>query len=391
MDATAADPDDLVRLHLRGRAVGRRHRRQQRDAAVAGPGCLQRHARGDAVRRLPDAGLLLRPPGAERPAGERSSNRPSGQTRPPRRSDRDVPVPKRGEWGRDGSSHRVHRSRLPVGPVSIHPPSAESRRPVRRIREIRGQHHPAVEVQVWPLTKSVAADSGSRPPRPVPPAGPSAGRGSSPGDDTMQLGRTTIQLLGGRRGWAPAKATAGERPGHGSRPRRPGSDGARRPDRPADLPKAPRDDPEIAALRQRPLMAPASRAPAPDPPDVPVVPADADEAPAWSEQDKSRCEKWRATAAADRLILIIVNLARRLQQNADPPSPLADLRCPLFVPATTTVSCDRDHCRRSELPLMIGRPLVKALGFCITTVAFSLTVPLRLHRLRSDFPCAAAL
>src|SRR5262249_61796727 len=53
----------------------------------------------------------------------------------------------------------------------------------------------------------------------------------------------------------------GERPGHGSVPRRPGGAGAERPDRPGDLPEAPRDDLAFAAPRLVALMAlPAARA-----------------------------------------------------------------------------------------------------------------------------------
>ena len=45
--AAAADPDDLVRLHLRRRAAGARRRRRRRDAALAGHGRLRRHAGRD--------------------------------------------------------------------------------------------------------------------------------------------------------------------------------------------------------------------------------------------------------------------------------------------------------------------------------------------------------
>ena len=67
--AAAADPDDLVRLHLRRRAAGDRRGRRRRDAAVAGHGRLQRHAGRDALRHLPHAGVLLRDP-AVRHRGE---------------------------------------------------------------------------------------------------------------------------------------------------------------------------------------------------------------------------------------------------------------------------------------------------------------------------------
>src|SRR5436309_3839299 len=87
------------------------------------------------------------------------------------------------------------------------------------------------------------------------------------------------------RDFRPPPGLRGERPGHGSRPRRPGVAGAKRPDRPGDLPEAPRDDPAFAALRQRQLMAPASRVPAPAPPEVPVVSTEADDAPAWARPD----------------------------------------------------------------------------------------------------------
>ena len=64
--AAAADPDDLVRLHLRRRAAGARRRGRRRDAPIAGNGGLRRHARRDAFRHLPHAGLLLRHPEVRR-------------------------------------------------------------------------------------------------------------------------------------------------------------------------------------------------------------------------------------------------------------------------------------------------------------------------------------
>ena len=87
----------------------------------------------------------------------------------------------------------------------------------------------------------------------------------------------------------------GERPDHGSRPRGPGSDGGRRPDPSSDLPKAPPDDPEIVALRRRELMAPASHAPEPSPPEEPVVPNGC-QAPSRLEhrQERSRNQAARA-------------------------------------------------------------------------------------------------
>ena len=61
--AAAADPDDLVRLHLRRHSADDRLGGRGGDAPVAGDRRLQRHARRDAVRHLPDAGVLLRHPG----------------------------------------------------------------------------------------------------------------------------------------------------------------------------------------------------------------------------------------------------------------------------------------------------------------------------------------
>ena len=58
--AAAADRDDVVRVHPRRRAADAVARRRRRDAADAGHGRVQRHARRDAVRHLPDAGVLLR-------------------------------------------------------------------------------------------------------------------------------------------------------------------------------------------------------------------------------------------------------------------------------------------------------------------------------------------
>src|SRR5260370_31400891 len=57
-----------------------------------------------------------------------------------------------------------------------------------------------------------------------------------------------------RRDSRPPPGLRGKRPGHGSRPRRPGVVGAKQPDRPGDLPEAPRDDPAFAAHRPRSLI-----------------------------------------------------------------------------------------------------------------------------------------
>ena len=51
-------------------------RGRRRDAAVAGPGRLQRHAGRDAVRHLPDAGVLLRDPLVRPVAANRTTRRP---------------------------------------------------------------------------------------------------------------------------------------------------------------------------------------------------------------------------------------------------------------------------------------------------------------------------
>ncbi len=57
-----ADPDDLVRVHLRRGAAGDCRGCRGRDAALAGHGGVRGHAGCDAVRYLPDAGVLLRHP-----------------------------------------------------------------------------------------------------------------------------------------------------------------------------------------------------------------------------------------------------------------------------------------------------------------------------------------
>ncbi len=54
----AADPDDLVRLHLRGRAAGLRQRGRRRDAPGAGGRGVLRDDRGDRVRPAVHAGVL---------------------------------------------------------------------------------------------------------------------------------------------------------------------------------------------------------------------------------------------------------------------------------------------------------------------------------------------
>ena len=56
--AAAADPDDGLRLHPRRRAAGDRHRPRRRNAPVARHRGVLRHARRDALRPVPDAGLL---------------------------------------------------------------------------------------------------------------------------------------------------------------------------------------------------------------------------------------------------------------------------------------------------------------------------------------------
>ena len=66
--AAAADPDDLVRVHHRRDPAGRGRGGRGGDAPVAGDRRVQRHAGRDAVRHLPDAGLLLRHSRAQRNA-----------------------------------------------------------------------------------------------------------------------------------------------------------------------------------------------------------------------------------------------------------------------------------------------------------------------------------
>ncbi len=59
-DSLSADHHDVAGVHLRRLAARARRRRRRGDAAIAGDGGLQRHDRRDAVRRVPDAGVLLR-------------------------------------------------------------------------------------------------------------------------------------------------------------------------------------------------------------------------------------------------------------------------------------------------------------------------------------------
>ena len=58
--AAAADPHDLVRIHLRSDSLDDRFGGRGGDAPLAGDRRLQRHVRRDVVRHLPDAGVLLR-------------------------------------------------------------------------------------------------------------------------------------------------------------------------------------------------------------------------------------------------------------------------------------------------------------------------------------------
>ena len=58
--AIAADPDDLLRVHFRRRAAGGGDRGRGRNAPLARPGGVQRHAGRNVVRSVPYAGFLLR-------------------------------------------------------------------------------------------------------------------------------------------------------------------------------------------------------------------------------------------------------------------------------------------------------------------------------------------
>ena len=73
--AAPADHDDVVRVHPRRGAAGARRGGRRRDAADARHGRLQRHARRDALRHLPDPGLLLRHPVVQRPPDRGASRR----------------------------------------------------------------------------------------------------------------------------------------------------------------------------------------------------------------------------------------------------------------------------------------------------------------------------
>ena len=82
--AAAADHHDLDGVHPGRRAAALLPRRRGRDAAVAGRGRLQRHARRDVLRRPLDAGLLLRDrqhgrvPLLHQPDGEARGQDPPG-------------------------------------------------------------------------------------------------------------------------------------------------------------------------------------------------------------------------------------------------------------------------------------------------------------------------
>ena len=64
--APATDLDDILRLYPGRLAVGNGHGRGCRNAALTGNGGIRRHARGDVVRHLSDAGVLLRSRGVQR-------------------------------------------------------------------------------------------------------------------------------------------------------------------------------------------------------------------------------------------------------------------------------------------------------------------------------------
>ena len=81
--ATAADPDDFVRLHPGRGPPGDRHGRRRRDAPLAGNGRLQRHGRRDLLRHLPDPRVLLRHPVARRSAGVLLPRHAPGRARAP--------------------------------------------------------------------------------------------------------------------------------------------------------------------------------------------------------------------------------------------------------------------------------------------------------------------
>ena len=68
-DAPEADPDDLVRVLRRRAAADLRQRRRQRDAPGDGNRRVLGDARRDAVRHLPDAGVLRAAAHAAQPTG----------------------------------------------------------------------------------------------------------------------------------------------------------------------------------------------------------------------------------------------------------------------------------------------------------------------------------
>ena len=78
--AAAADPHDVVRVHPGRVPAGDRRGGRGRDAAHAGHGGLRRHDRRDAVRPLPDAGVLLRRPPALRQRAGQARARATGPT-----------------------------------------------------------------------------------------------------------------------------------------------------------------------------------------------------------------------------------------------------------------------------------------------------------------------
>ena len=79
--AAAAHPDDVVRVHSGRGAVVPRLGGRGGDAQVARHRGLQRHARRDDVRHLPDAGVLLRHPGHRREPAVRRRDRAMGRRR----------------------------------------------------------------------------------------------------------------------------------------------------------------------------------------------------------------------------------------------------------------------------------------------------------------------
>ena len=96
--AAAPDPDDVARLHHGRAAAGHVDRRRRRDAPRDGRRGVRRHDRRDAVRHLPDAGVLR--------AAARAHRQPAAQAARREHVEAGAPALAGGGWQRRATRRR---------------------------------------------------------------------------------------------------------------------------------------------------------------------------------------------------------------------------------------------------------------------------------------------